>query len=180
MDSWERFDETMLPNKKEFYSNLNLEDITEKAYAHAQNVWDTFNIKNLGEYHDLYVQTYTLLLLSDIFENFRKVCTEIYQLDPTYFLSAPGLAWQPCSKKTNIKLELLTDYDMFLMFEEGIRGGISQARHKYARACNKYMKNYDKNTPLSYLMYLDANNLYGWVMCKKLPVGEFEWANDLS
>ena len=180
MDSWERFDDTMLPNKKEFYSNLNLEDITEKDYAHAQNVWDTFNIKNLGEYHDLYVQTYTLLLLSDIFENFRKVCTEIYQLDPTYFLSAPELAWQPCLKKTNIKLELLTDYDMFLMFEEGIRSGISQARHKYPRACNKYMRNDDKNTPSSYLMYLDANNLYGWVMSKKLPVGEFEWANYLS
>ena len=180
MDSWERFDETMLPNKKEFYSNHNLEDITEKDYAHAQNVWDTFTIKNLGEYHDLYVQTDTLLLLSDIFENFRKVCTEIYQLDPRYFLSAPGLAWQPCLRKTNIKLELFTDYDMFLMFEEGIRGGISQERHKYARANNKYMKNYDKNTPSSYLMYLDANNLYGWLMCKKLSVGEFEWANDLS
>ena len=120
MDSWERFDETALPSKKDIYSNLNLEDISNKDYAHAQKFWDVFGIKNLGEYHDLYVQIDTLLL-ADIFENFRNMCLDIYELDPAYFVSAPGLAWQACLKKTGVKLELLTDYDMILMIEKGIR-----------------------------------------------------------
>ena len=91
MDSWEKFDETSLPDKKAFYSNLNLEDISDEDYAHAQKVWDVFEINNLGEYHDLYVQSDTLLL-ADVYENFRNMCFEKYQLDPTYFVSAPGLA----------------------------------------------------------------------------------------
>ena len=132
MDSWEKFDETTLPPKEAFYSNLNLEDISDEDYAHAQKVWDVFEIKNRGEYHDLYVQSDTLLL-ADVFENFRNMCLEIYELDPTYFVSAPGLAWQACLKKTGVKLELLTDYDMLLMVEKGIRGGICQATHRYAK-----------------------------------------------
>ena len=179
MDSWEKFDETTLPPKEAFYSNLNLEDISDEDYAHAQKVWDVFEINNRGEYHDLYVQSDTLLL-ADVFENFRNMCLEIYELDPTYFVSAPGLAWQACLKKTEVKLELITDYDMLLMIEKGIRGGICQATHRYAKANNKYMKNYDKNIESSYLTYLDANNLYGWAMSKKLPVNGFKWENDLS
>ena len=174
MDSWERFDETSLPNKKAFYSELNLEDITDKDYEHAQKVWEVFGIKNFGEYHDLYVQCDTLLL-ADVFENFRDKCIEIYELDPVYFVSAPGLAWQVCLKKTEVKLELITDYDMLLMIEKGIRGGICQATHRYAKANNKYMKNYDKNIESSYIEYLDANNLYGWAMSQKLPVKGFKW-----
>ena len=111
MDSWERFDETSLPNKKAFYSELNLEDITDKDYEHAQKVWEVFGIKNFGEYHDLYVQCDTLLL-ADVFEKFRDKCIEIYGLDPSHFLSAPGLAWQACLKKTIVNLELLTDIDI--------------------------------------------------------------------
>ena len=156
MDSWERFNEETIPPKKEFYSLLYLEDITDKDYKHANKVWSTFNIKNLGKYHDLYVQTDTLQL-AEIFENFRKACNKKYQLDPAHFVSAPALAWQACLKKTDVKLELLTDIDMLLMFEQRIRAGISQAIHKYAKANNKYMKNYNKNIPSSYLMYLDAN-----------------------
>ena len=95
MDSWEKFDETALPPKKDFYSNLNLEDISDEDYAHAQKVWDVFEINNLGEYHDLYVQSDTLLL-ADVCENFRNMSLEIYELDPIYFVSAPGLAWQAC------------------------------------------------------------------------------------
>ena len=90
MDSWEKFDETTLPPKEAFYSNLNLEDISDEDYAHAQKVWKVFEIKNLGDYHDLYVQSDTLLL-ADVFENFRDKCIEIYGLDPAHFLSALGL-----------------------------------------------------------------------------------------
>ena len=143
MDSWERFNKNYLPPKKSFYSELNLEDINDKHYSHAQKVWDVFQIRHLGEYHDLYVQTDTSLL-ADVFEKFRHMCIEMYGLDPSHFLSAPGLAWQACLKKTNVNLELLTDVDMLLMIEAGIRGGMCQSTHRYAKANNKYMKNYDK------------------------------------
>ena len=135
--------------------------------------------KNLCEYHDLYVQTDTSLL-ADVFEEFRDKCIETCGLDPSHFLSAPGLAWQACLKKTNVNLELLTDVYMLLMIEGGIRGGMCQSVHRYAKANNKYMKNYVKRTESSYLMYLDASNLYGWAMSKKLPVNGFKWENDLS
>ena len=141
---------------------------------HVQKVWEVFEIRNLGEKHNLYVQTDTLLL-ADVFENFRNTCIEINGLDPVYFMSAPGLAWQACLKKTQAKLELLTDYDMIWMIEKGIRGGVCQAIHRYAKANNKYVKNYDKNNKSSYIEYLDANNLCGWTMSQKLPVKSFKW-----
>ena len=159
MDSWERFNEKTLPHKKEFDSPLNLEDITNEDYKHANNVWNKFNIRNTGDYHDLYVQLDTLLL-SDIFENFRNVCLKIYQLDPAHFLRAPGLAWRACLKKTKVKVELLADLDMLLMFEKGIRGGICQSIHRYTTTNNKYMKNHNKMVKSTFLEYLDANNLY--------------------
>ena len=112
-----------------------------------QKVFKIFNNKNIGKYHDLYVQSDTLLL-SDVFENFRDKCIEIYELDPAHFLSAPGLAWEACLKKTEIRLELLTNIDMLLMVEKGIRGEICHAIHRYAKANNKCMKNYDKNKEL--------------------------------
>ena len=98
-------------------------------------------------------------MLADVFENFRNKCIEIYKLDPAHFLSAPGLAWQACLKKTKVELELLTDIDMLLMVEKGTRGGICQAIHRYAKANNKYMKNYNKDVISSYLMCLDALQL---------------------
>ena len=116
--------------KKYFCSELNLEDYSDKDYFHAQKVWDIFEIRNLGEYRDLYVQTDTSLL-ADVFENFRNICLEKYQLDPSHFLSAPGLAWQACLKKTGVNLELLTDVDMLLMIETGTRGGICQSTQIY-------------------------------------------------
>ena len=125
MDSWGRFNETSLPPKESFYSELNLEDISDKDYLHAQKVWDVFEIRNLGEYHDLYVQTDTSLL-ADVFEKIKDKCIDIYGLDPSYFLSAPGLAWQACLKKTKVKLDLLTNIDMVLMVEKGTRGGMCQ------------------------------------------------------
>ena len=160
MDSWEKFDEAALPSKKDFYSNLNLEDARDKDYAYAQKVLDVFKIKNLGEYHNSYVQSDTLLP-ADVYENFRNMCLEKYQLDPIYFVSTPGLTWQACLKKTGVELELLTDTDMLLMIEKGTRGGICQATHRYAKANNKYMKNYNKNIESSHIQYLDTDNLYG-------------------
>ena len=174
MDSWGRFDETSLPDKESFYSNFNLESITDEDYMHAQKVWKVFKIKNLEEYHDLYVQSDTLLL-ADVYENFRDVCIGIYELDPAHVLSTPGLAWQTCLKKTEAKLELLTDNDMLLMVENGIRRGMCNAIYRHAKANNKYMKNYDKNTASSFLVYLDANNLYGWATSQKLSVKNFKW-----
>ena len=97
MDSWERFNKASLPGKNFFYSELNLEEITDKDYTHAQNMFEEFKLKNLGDYHDLYVQSRTLFL-KDVFENFRNKCIETYELDPTHLLSEPGLAWQACLK----------------------------------------------------------------------------------
>ena len=176
MDSWERFNETSLPSKKEFYSNLNMEDIDEIDYRHGNNVFKSFKLENLGDYHDLYVKSDTLLL-ADVFENFRDMCIKEYEIDPAHFVSLPGLAWQACLKKTNVELELLTDYDMLLMVEKGIRGGICHSIHRYAKANNKYMQNYNNNEESSYIQYLDANNLSGWAMSKKLPVNDFKWLN---
>ena len=129
MDNWERFNETLLSNKESFYSSLNMENIDDIDYRHGNNMFKKFKLKNLVEYHDLYVQSDTLLL-ADVFENFKSTCIKVYELDPAHFLSLPGLVWQACLKKTNVKLELLTDYDMLLMVEEGIRGGICHAIHR--------------------------------------------------
>ena len=122
----------------------------------------------------MYVQSDTLLL-PDVFENFRNMCIKVYELDPAHFLSAPALPWQACLKKTGVKLELLADVDMLLMVEKGITGGICHAIYRYAKADNKYMKNYNKDKEESFLQYLDHNNLYGWALSQKLPVSGFKW-----
>ena len=173
MDNWEIFIEMSLPNKESFYSNLNMENIDDTDYRHGNK------LKNLGEYHDLYVQSDTLLL-TDVFENFRNTCLKVYELDPAHFLSLPGLAWHACLKKTNVKLELLPDYHMLLMVEEVMRGGICRSIHRYAKANNKCMENYNKNEELPYIQYLDTNNLYDWAMSQKLPVNNFKWVEDTS
>ena len=178
IDNWEIFNEILLPNKEAFYSNLNMEDITDTDYIHANKVFKKFKLKHLGEYHDLYVQSDTLLL-ADVFENFRNMCIKAYELDLAHFLSAHGLAWQACLKKAAVKLELLTDNDMLLMVEKGIRGGICHAIHSYAKANNKYMENYNEKEESSYIQYLDANNLYGCAMSQKLPVSGFKWEKDM-
>ena len=144
MDSWQRFDETSLPDKEGFSSNLNMEDIADLDYRNGKTVFEYLINKNLGDYHDLYFQS-DPFLVADVFENFRNMCIKVYELDPAHFLSAPGLAWQACFRKTELKLELLTDIDMLLMVEKGIRGGICHAIYRYAKANNKYMKNYNKD-----------------------------------
>ena len=133
MDDWDRFNEEILPHKSDFYSSLNMEEILEIDYRHAEKVFNKFNIKNLGEHRDLYVQSDTLLL-ADVFESFRNLCIKTYKLDPAYFYSLPGLAWEACLKKTGEKLVLISDIDMLLMLEEGIKGGICHSVLKHAKA----------------------------------------------
>ena len=168
MDSEEKFNDTKLPPREAFYSKLSGKGITEKDYKHAGDVWNSFKMKTFKEYHELYNIT-DVLLLADVFENFRDLCLKIYGLDPVYYFTAPGLAWDSCLKITSIDLELLSDPNMLLMFEKGIRGGISIISNRYGEANNKYMrKGFNKNKPSKYLMYLDANNLYGCAMSENL------------
>ena len=147
MDDWEKCNETSLPEKEDFYSHLNMEDNIDVDYAHAKRFCKDFEVKDLGEYHDLYVQSDTLLL-ADIFQKFRNMCIEIYELDSAKFLSSPGLAWQAALKKTKVKLDLLTNIDMLFMAEKGIRGRICHSIYRYVKANNKYMKDKNKDKKL--------------------------------
>ena len=174
MDSFDKFNETILPTKNDFYSILNDQHISNGDYKHAKKVWNSFKISNIGEYHDLYLKS-DVLLLADVFENFRKTCLEYYKLDPSNYFTSPGLSWDAMLKMTDIKLELMTDIDMFQFIEKGMRGGISYIANRYGKANNKYMKKYDKMAPSKYIMYLDANNLYGYAMSQYLPTGGFRW-----
>ena len=173
-DSFNKLSSTSLPPKEAFHSILNDSDITEEDYKHAQNVWETFNMKTMRDYHDLYLKS-DVLLLSDVFENFRDVCLDNYRLDPIFYYTAPGLAWDACLKITKVELELLHDYEMLMMVEKGIRGGVSMISTRYGKANNPYMKDYDPDQPNKFISYLDANNLYGWAMCKPLPTKGFSW-----
>jgi len=120
-----------------------------------------------------------VLQLADVFENFRDVCLENYGLDPTWYYTSPGLSWDAMFNCTKIKLELLGDHDMLLFIKEGIRGGTSMVSNRYAKANNRYMgKKFDKSKPCSYIMYYDANNLYGWEMSQKLPTNGFKWMSN--
>ena len=175
MNTEERFNETKLPPKEAFYSRLSGEGIMDEDYKHALKVWDVFKMKTLKDYHELYNKT-DVLLLADVFENFRNNSLKNYKLDPAHYFTAPGLSWDACLKMTGVNLELLTDIDMLLMVEKGIRGGISMISNRYGDANNKYMgKSFNKNKPSKYIQYLDANNLYGTAMSMKLPTHGFKW-----
>ena len=176
MDSFQKFSETQLPKRDDFYSLLTNEEISESEYAHAQKVWETFGIENMGQYHDLYLKS-DVLLLADIFQNFREINLTNSGLDPAHYVSSPGLSWDAMLKMTNVKLDLISDVDMQNFIEKGMRGGISTITHRHAVANNKYMRkeNYDPEKESSYIPYLDANNLYGWAMSQKLPRGDFRW-----
>ena len=175
MDAEDKFSETKLPSKEAFHSKLTGEGITNEDYNHALNVWNTFNMKTFKDYHELYNET-DVLLLADVFENFRNICMENYKLDPAHYFTAPGLAWDACLKMAGIKLELLTDIDMLLMIEKGIRGGVSMISNRYGKANNKYMgERFNKSKSSKFLQDLDANNLYGAAMSMKLPTEGFKW-----
>ena len=176
MDSPERLLETQLPPKSAFYSKLNNKDITDEDYNHAQKIWKEFEMTTMKDYHDLYLEL-DVLLLADVFENFREVCLDNYKLDPVWYLTAPGLSWDAMLRVTGIKLELLTNSDMLMMVENGTRGGVSMISNRYSEANNKYMDSYDDAKPSKYIQYLDANNLYGWAMSEKMPYKNFKWVD---
>ena len=178
MNSWDRFDEIELPSKSNFYSKLNDTSITKADYKRAKQVFELFQCRNLGDYHDVYLKT-DVLLLADVFENFRKTCMNNYKLDPAHFYTSPGLSWLAMLKKTGKRIELFNDeqVDMLNLFEQNKRGGICMISKRYAKSNNKYTKNFDPLLPIKYIMYLDANNLYGWAMSQLLPIGNFRWEN---
>ena len=173
-----KLDETSLPPKEAFYSKLTDEGITHEDYQHAQTVGKEFNIESMKDYHNLYNLS-DVLLLADIFENFGNICMKHYGLDPAWYFSAPGLAWDAALHITKVQRELLSDPDMLLMIESGIRGGIATISHRHAKANNEYMEaEFDPVKQSKSISYLDANDLYGWAMSKQLPTSGFEWLTD--
>ena len=144
MDSFKKFSENKLPDKFKFFSSLKDECISEKDYQRANNVWNAFKRNTMGDYHDLYLMK-DVLLLADVFEKFIKMCLDYYELDPCHYFSSPGLSWDAMSKMTGVKLELVSDIDMHLFIEKGMRGSISYIAKRHNKANNKYMENYDSS-----------------------------------
>ena len=178
VDSIDKFSETQLPPKESFFSKLSDEGISDEDYSHAPKVWEEFNCKTFRDYHNIYNMS-DVLILADVFENFRDVCNENYDLDPPHYFTAPGLAWDTALKMTKIELELLSNYNMLLMIRKGIRVGISMISNRYGTANNKYMgDSYDPSKESKYIQYMDANALYACAMSKPLPTYGFEWMRE--
>ena len=174
MNSFKKFNETELPSKNKFFSSLKDKSISQKDYEKAKNIWNTFKIKTLGEYHDLYLKT-DVLLLCDVFEKFINTCLNYYGLDPCHYFSSSGLSWDAMLKMTGIELELISDINIHLFIEKVMRGGISYIDKRHSKANNKYVKNHDSTKENIFIMYFDANNLYGWAMTQYLHYGNFKW-----
>lgn len=177
MDSFKRYEETQLPTKDLFYNQLKDKNISDEDYDYALRIWEDFELKNLGEYTDIYVVN-DVLMLVDVFETFRETCLKHYKLDPCWYYTAPGLAWDAMLKITKAKLQTIQNYDMYLFIEKGIRGGMVNAIKRYAKANNHYLEDYDSTKNSNYLMYLDANNLYGYGMIEKLPFDSLKFVDE--
>ena len=157
-----------------FYNKQTQSDITDEDYEHAQKIFNKMRCKNLGEYMLFYVKT-DAILFCDVFENFRELSLSYYELDPCQYFSLPGLSYDAMLKMTGVKLDLITNIEMQTMIEDNIRGGITTINHRHFAANNEYLNDYDPQIPSSYIMYVDANNLYGKGMSEKLPTGNFRW-----
>ena len=177
MDTWDRFTDPKLPPNGAFYSKLSDAHISDEKYIHAQKVWATFGCKTLGDFSDLYCRT-DVLLLADVFETFRKMCLCQYGLDHAHYYTSPRLSWDALLKMTAVKLELLTDYNQHLFTEKGMREGISMVSKRHAKANNPLVDDYDTEKPSSHILYLDANNLYGWAMSQPSTTDAFRWEKD--
>ena len=173
-DSRDKMSDTKLPPIEDFYSHLSEEGVSDREYAHAQAVWSHFGMKTFKDYHDLYLKT-DVLLLADVFESFRAMAKANYHLDVLHYYGAPGFAWDAMLRMTGVELELMSDPDQSLLIEKGIRGGLSMISQRYARANNPLVEGYDGSKPSNYLMYYDANNLYGFAMKESLPTGGFKF-----
>lgn len=174
MDCENKMEDLQLPPKEAFYNILNNQSISNKEYRFAQSIWEKFDIKNMLEYTNIYLKT-DVLLLADVFENFRNTSLNLYDLDPAHYFTTAMLSWDAMLKFTKERIELLTDIDMLMFVERGVRGGVSQCSQRYCKANNKYLTNYENNKESNYLMYFDVNNLYGWAMTQYLPHSNFEW-----
>ncbi|VEN55338.1 unnamed protein product [Callosobruchus maculatus] len=169
-----KFSETSLPDKECFYDELRDAHISQEDYNRACKAWTALGCKTLGDYSDMYL-TSDVLLLADVFENYRDLCLKTYHLDPAHYFTAPGLSWDAMLRHTKIELQLLSDIEMIHFFKKGIRGGVSTCITRKAEANNPHLPTFDATKPTSYIMYLDATNLYGYSMSQHLPLGQFEW-----
>ena len=180
MNAFDKFNDEQLPSKEQFYSRLTEEGITNDDYTKAKQIWKHFDIKNMGEYHDLYLKT-DVLLLTDVFENFRDMCLSYYGLDPVYYYTLPNFAFDAMFKLTGIEIDLVYNQEMYEMIEAGLRGGMTQTTCKKVEANNKYMgSDYDSSKESSYINYFDANNLYGLSMIQKLPYRSLKWGDKIT
>ena len=174
VDSFDKFDKCELPSKKKIYSSLKGKEISNKDYARSKKVWKAFKMKNLGDYHDLYLKT-DVLLLCDVFEKFISVYLTCYRLDPAHYFSLPGSSWDAMLKMTGVTLEHIRDINLYLFREKGMVGGTSHIANRYSKANNKYTGDYNPDDDTKYIMYFDANSLYRWPMMQYLPYGGFRF-----
>ena len=176
----------LYPRKKYFYSSLkdgkrhrSNGHISDEQYQHLQNIWKIFNFNTFEDFHNHYLKK-DILLLADSFEKKFSTCLKYYGLDPCHYFSAPGLSWDAMLKMTKIELEKISDPDKYMFFEQGMRGGVSYINKIYSKENNEYCKDYDKEKPKNYIIYLDMNNLYGHAMSQYLPYANFKWVNNID
>ncbi|XP_050427704.1 uncharacterized protein LOC126837795 [Adelges cooleyi] len=174
VDDWSKLEVTSLPAREQFFNSLTGKHISIKDYEHALQVWNHFKCKTLGEYSDIYMKV-DIMALTDVFEQFRNLCMDTYNLDAVFYFTSPGLSFDAMLKHSMVHLDLLNDYEMVLLIENGIRGGLIQACTRWAKANNPKTPGYNPDKPNTWLVYQDATNLYGYAMSRYMPSGSFQW-----